>query len=1335
MFGVNEETLITLQLLEVFDDGDMKRYDWHREQGHLQTEDQERTTYESVDVNGRCPLHLLCFKGYASFALRLVQRYKELEISLHLEDDKGNTPLNLLCSHGYDSPSEKKEYRDFLKRKYLVIQSLVSSREDLKKSVQPKRNNPMHWAMYYGDIDSGIFFFRKYPFIILKKNEKGKTALEIAFEKVIISSNKKNSKELIKNVLGAFLFYVFKEVGEGGGNQADTEAVEEEEPEDEDTPMGDRKLNFLEPRDMVKFQKIKNLLKEETIYDTQKLFAKLDLERMAITHVRKVFKGVNLMGIFGKENNVDMEQAEESNANPFTNIFSQKQGGDEEGVNIYEEEQPNEEEPGEAEGEGQGDEHPTEEPEENVEDVEINEEDLDNNEEALSEDLDKTISEDSLSVNSKDTQNESVKGSVNESDEENINTLLNDPLLKDPDNQILTIIDPRKVNIDKDKYLLLLHRLLVLAVYIKDIKVVKLLIDNFGVNPFFRCVRGKSAFHMAAHKGRPIIMKYFLTRKFQYIGSEKKVKLKKMIEIRDDHLNTPLHLAIREGDTQIVDSLVELGANTESYNYKNWTPFEMSVKIKMLKRAKAKAKFDEKTYIDSLEGYFDPNFYHNEAWEHVTEDYEYLMVGRDLSDKPRETILYKQLHRIQKDWNKQIKVKFFIPMDHQVKNYFRYYYIIKMKRECTRKMSDFLNLKLFNHKRGYITQYLKEEATQFEPLRAFDIHKILMFILNEEFSIEYYMKKGIIEDHFPLHQFKTRLQIKTLWNVQKYKTLFQNLAPKVSPQALMPYNSIAFYYGCDFALYLSFNSVYTSYLMLLSFIGIIFYVLLFAVAGFSGLKDPYNNFLVPSYILFVSIWVTIAYEKWAQREQEISYIWNTLNFKQKLQTLPEYDGIYIIDTVTKGVRLQDPFPTRYRKIITNIPLIVIGLVLIVANFFVFTFINDEIKKKTDYDPEILKSVYEVSAGIANGAVIFIFSVLYNFICIKAVAWENHRYWNTQNNSLVIKTFVFDFTLAYINLFYFAFVDKDFGLMANNFISLMITKNILFNVKTNLVPYLIYLVRKRFMMRKWKENRSLFKKQLLEEEGLTQYAIEESSSNKKEKKKAKKLFESLDPLVQRKLLKMEKRLILQEQIERTMIMSKLPDLRLVWTNYAIQFGYISFFSLVFPLAPLIGCLLNIVDLMFTYFALTDHIQRKICLEQGSIGIWKYIFLLMSFISLFTNLGIIVFADQGFIDLLNKMGVPADWQGDKFVIIYLAIAEHIIFLVKFLLAVTIVDMPRWIREEIVQMENREELDNEVTKRELLQIHNKRKMEKKYEEMKTGVLTHFQGMLNLNIKEKED
>ena len=662
-------------------------------------------------------------------------------------------------------------------------------------------------------------------------------------------------------------------------------------------------------------------------------------------------------------------------------------------------------------------------------------------------------------------------------------------------------------------------------------------------------------------------------------------------------------------------------------------------------------------------------------------------------------------------------------MTQKKKNYYRYYFILKIKRGLQHSMADALNLKLFNHKKGFITQFLKEEARYFDPLRVFDKHKILMTVLNEEFSVQNFTNKGAIEAHFPLHQFHLIKNIRVEWKKERAMVLFDNLKSKVTSKDLRPYNSIAFYYGCDLAYYLNFNAVYTSYLMILSFIGVFLYALMFLLKYFFNKRkdaeststplwmrapfDRLNNFLVPFYVLFISIWVTVAFEKWKQREKEFAFIWNTLNFEEKRVPRATYKGMYVIDDVTKKVRLQDPFPTRYRRWFTNIPLFILAIGLIAANFAFFTYFTAWLGSDARGFTEFKKQLYLILCNVLNGVIIFVFGLIYNFVCVKAVRWENHRFENTKENSLIIKTFAFDFTLAYINLFYYSIIKRNFNLLANAFISIVITKNLLFNIKTNIIPWFRSYVQKKFMMQKWRKARVVIKREFLEKEGLGHLIVEGEVFNEDTELTMKQNYQSLTLQKQEALIKFEKKLILQEQIERTMTMSQISNLRLVWTNYAIQFGYISFFSLAFPMAPLIGLLLNLFDLQFSYFALTDHIRRKLAVERGSIGIWNHIFTLMSFCSLFVNLAILILDNDGIKSLISIFTPDVEHAEKYDIAIYIAFAEHLIFLLKFMLALSIQDVPKWVQDHLEDREHKENIEIEKLKKKYFEYKNREKL----------------------------
>lgn len=189
------------------------------------------------------------------------------------------------------------------------------------------------------------------------------------------------------------------------------------------------------------------------------------------------------------------------------------------------------------------------------------------------------------------------------------------------------------------------------------------------------------------------------------------------------------------------------------------------------------------------------------------------------------------------------------------------------------------------------------------------------------------------------------------------------------------------------------------------------------------------------------------------------------------------------------------------------------------------------------------------------------------------------------------------------------------------------------------------------------------------------------------------FDSLTLEQQTILIEEEEKLFLQEQIELSVLMPKAPDLKELWNNAILQFGYIAFFSLSFPAAPFWGVIISTIHMNFTFYSMSKYIQRPICLERDSIGIWKHIFFVYSLIALAINAAILLFTSGGVFLLLEWNGFSMyDWYR---VAVVIAIAENITFLLKYLLSTSISDSPGWIQREMQARKVRKTIDEERSK----------------------------------------
>ena len=87
------------------------------------------------------------------------------------------------------STKESLDYIFFLERRFDIIGPMIQfyfdskQENEIKPNIQHGRNNPLHWAIYYGDLASGRFFYNKYPNALFMKNEDGVYPLEIILKK------------------------------------------------------------------------------------------------------------------------------------------------------------------------------------------------------------------------------------------------------------------------------------------------------------------------------------------------------------------------------------------------------------------------------------------------------------------------------------------------------------------------------------------------------------------------------------------------------------------------------------------------------------------------------------------------------------------------------------------------------------------------------------------------------------------------------------------------------------------------------------------------------------------------------------------------------------------------------------------------------------------------------------------------------------------------------------------------------------------------------------------------------------------------------------------------
>jgi len=173
-------------------------------------------------------------------------------------------------------------------------------------------------------------------------------------------------------------------------------------------------------------------------------------------------------------------------------------------------------------------------------------------------------------------------------------------------------------------------------------------------------------------------------------------------------------------------------------------------------------------------------------------------------------------------------------------------------------------------------------------------------------------------------------------------------------------------------------------------------------------------------------------------------------YTQKQGERMEYKSDYMIEISSKKIIKKNITNTYLRRILVELPTILFSVGILLASFIGYRFWQRTDKTFTT----------KIVSASVNATGIVIFGLIYRKIAIMLVNWENHRYEEEWENSLITKNFAFQFVNAYIALFAIAFeplenvMENRFNKMAVTLAIILIVKQISMNVVEVTLTWLI-----------------------------------------------------------------------------------------------------------------------------------------------------------------------------------------------------------------------------------------------------------------------------------------
>ncbi|XP_048694654.2 anoctamin-10 isoform X4 [Caretta caretta] len=461
------------------------------------------------------------------------------------------------------------------------------------------------------------------------------------------------------------------------------------------------------------------------------------------------------------------------------------------------------------------------------------------------------------------------------------------------------------------------------------------------------------------------------------------------------------------------------------------------------------------------------------------------------------------------------------------------------------------------------------------------------------------------------------LQIFPLHDTEELKKLRYTWYGQVKI-SYQPLDEIRCYFGETIALYFGFLEYFTFALVPMALIGIPYYVFAW---------EDYDK-----YVMFASfnlLWSTVILEVWKRCCAIMTYRWGTLLMKRQFEEpRPGFHGVLGINAVTgKEEPVYSSIKRQIRIYLVSLPFVCLCLYFSLYVMMIYFELETWALDFHEENESSYSNLMLFVPSIIYAIVIEMMNRVYRYAAEFLTSWENHRLESSHQNHLILKVLVFNFLNCFASLFYIAFVLFDMKLLRQSLATLLITSQILNQFVEALLPY-------------WLQKRH----------------------NTKVKKRVYSV-------------KVDTDLSLFEQVNLEKEMGTYLGTFDDYLELFLQFGYVSLFSCVYPLAAVFAVLNNITEMYSDALKMCRVFKRPFSQPTANIGVWQLAFETMSVISVVTNCALIGLSPQ-----VNAL-FP-DSKTDLILIVVLA--EHILLALKFVMAFVIPDKPRDIQIKLARLE---------------------------------------------------
>ncbi|XP_058986024.1 uncharacterized protein LOC101887915 isoform X4 [Musca domestica] len=536
-----------------------------------------------------------------------------------------------------------------------------------------------------------------------------------------------------------------------------------------------------------------------------------------------------------------------------------------------------------------------------------------------------------------------------------------------------------------------------------------------------------------------------------------------------------------------------------------------------------------------------------------------------------------------------------------------------------------------------------------------------------------WQETGLIMQIFPLHETKSLASLQKSW-------VKQVLAPQ-------PLDDIAEYFGVKVALYFAWLGHYTCALGVPAVFGTILYAFLW---GKNQMAQDMGHVL---FSLFNVAWASLYLEAWKRYSVELAFRWGTLSTPPELLEPPRplYKGPLVENNVTGRLEPKEApaWKRRAFRYLVSFPIIGLCLFLVFVVMFLMLRFQDWWDSKLP-ETGVLCCLSVIPKVLLAGAITLMDEAYY-----KLAVWlndkENYRLQSKYENHLIAKVALFQFVNSFLSLFYIAFYLRDEEKLKEQLAGLLISRQIIGNLRESALPYVAEQVRlAKLSFNMWgalsptqDNNRTFAESVAAAGAGSTDSEKTKQPSGTStpqqpgtpSKQLPKKPSTDTGCSTPSTTTSATKRNIGQAEIESSLY--KYDGTFSDHLEMLVQMGYVVLFSAAFPLAGICALINNLMEIRSDAFKLAHVHQRPFGQRVANIGTWQNALSLLSLAAVIVNCALIGLSGQ----------VSRLWPGltTAQTIILIVTLEHIMLGLRSALTWLLPELPSWLAAEIARAEH--------------------------------------------------